>query len=77
MILKTTERSKITVSERKVIDRLVAKHELTDLEASWLLKAWQLSRMSKTRDRFACFLAGFMAGIAIKTVEQEIKRKRN
>jgi hypothetical protein len=74
--LKTAERKKTTVSEKTVIDRLVAKHELTELEASWLLKAWQLDAVSQRGSRFGCYLAGFMAGMAMKTVEHEIKRSK-
>jgi hypothetical protein len=59
------------VLNKVVIARLIAKHELTELEASWLLKAWRIGGMPKTQNRFAYYLAGFMAGIALKTVEQQ------
>lgn len=77
MSVKTIEREKINVSKKAALSRLVTKHELTELEASWLLKAWQLAGVAKMRDRFACYVAGFMAGMAIKTVEQEVKGERN
>jgi hypothetical protein len=60
-----------------VIARLVARHELTELEANWLLKAWKLGNVAKSRNRFACYLAGFMAGTALKIVEQEVGSARN
>lgn len=65
------------VSSKALVARLVAKHELTQLEAQWLLKAWELGGVSRTRQRFACYLAGFMAGIALKIVEQEVKSTHN
>jgi hypothetical protein len=77
MSAKTVERPKTIGCRKAAIGRLVAKHELTELEASWLLKAWRLGGVAKMRDRFACYLAGFMAGIALKTVEQEVKARRN
>ena len=73
---KATGQRHGTVSSKTVIERLMAKHELSELEASWLLKAWELGGVAKSRKRFACYLAGFMAGIAFKTVEQEVKSRR-
>jgi len=74
---KPIANGKLEISNTAVIARLVAQHGLTELEASWLLKAWKLGPAAKTRNRFACYLAGFMAGLALKTVEQEVKATRN
>ena len=74
---KAAQNGKVAVSKKAIISRLVTKHELSELEASWLLKAWELGGVSKMRERFACYLAGFMAGIAFKTVEHEVKSTRN
>jgi len=64
-----------TVPKEVIIARLIAKHELTELEASWLLKAWKLAGVERTSNRFACYLAGFMVGIVLKTVESEFKSR--
>jgi hypothetical protein len=75
--MQSTERGKVRLSRKAVVARLVAQNELSPLEASWLLKAWQLGGVSKTRDPFASYLAGFFAGIALKTVRREVKSGRN
>ena len=74
---KASGNGAMSVSSKAVVARLVARHELTELEASWLLKAWEVGRVARTRQRFACYLAGFMAGIALKIVEQEVKSTQN
>ena len=61
---------------RWTIASLVAKHQLTELEGSWLLKAWELDEVAKACNRLACYVAGFMAGIAFKIVEQEFRTRR-
>ena len=60
-----------------MINRLVVRHELSKLEATWLLKTWQLGGVAKTRDSFSCYLAGFKAALIIKAVERELKSERN
>jgi len=74
---KTAERVAKKDPRRAIIERLVAERELSELEASWLLKAWELAGTSKTRDPFGCYIAGFLAGLAIRTVKQELKTGRN
>ena len=74
---KAIANGKVPVSAKAIIARLVARHELTELEASWLLKAWEIGGVARTSNRFACYLAGYMAGIAFKTVEQEVKSTQN
>ena len=74
---KSFRNGTMRVGSKAVIARLVAKYELTELEASWLLKAWELGKVSRTRNRFACYLAGFMAGMALKIVEQDVKTAQN
>ena len=68
--LKAAGRQEEIVPNKAAVALLMAKYELTELEASWLLKAWKLGRAERP-NAFACYLAGFMAGIALKTVEAE------
>jgi hypothetical protein len=74
---KSVERVKAKGSPRALVEHLVANGELSELEASWALKAWELGSASKAEDRFECYIAGLMAGMAMKTVKEEIKVRRN
>jgi hypothetical protein len=70
---KSAEKVKVTGSRKAIIDQLVAKRELSEVEASWLLKAWAIGGTARRRDPFGCYVDGFLAGMAIRIVEQEIK----
>ena len=74
---KAAERREVERSPRAVIEQLIADGELNELEASWALKAWRLGGASRTHHRFDCYIAGFMAGMAMRTVKEELKARRS